>query len=116
MKTAVEQREPVDQHHAHERAEKRRQRHPRDFTKKASANRHEPVGKKDQTQDAAQRSAAGNSKHLRTRERIAEQGLKDDAAGRHAAADDDSQKNPRKPCAKKYLSSRIGRKQITPNL
>ncbi len=67
----MEQGEAVNQHHAAERAEKRRQRHPGDFTEETSGNGQEPVGEKNQSQNSAQRSASGHAEHLRTRERIA---------------------------------------------
>ncbi len=81
MKPPVEQRKAVDQHHAQQRAEKRRQRDPRDFPEQPSRDGQKPVWEKEQSQDSAQGSAARHTKHLRTGERIAEQSLQDDAAG-----------------------------------
>ena len=95
MQPAVEQREPIDQHHAAQRADKCRQWDPRDFTEQPAGNGQKPVGKKDQSQNSTQGSAARHTEHLRTGERIAEQSLQHYAAGCHAAADGDAEEHAR---------------------
>ena len=90
--------------------------HPGDFTEKPAGDGQQPVREKDQAQDSTQRSAAGNSNHLRAGQRIAQQRLQHDAASGHAAADGDSQKNPRKPGAKKYFGIRVRGEYILQSL
>ena len=116
VKATVEQRKTINQHHAQQRAEKGDERHPRDFPQKPAGDGQQPVREKDQTQDSTQRRAAGNSNHLRAGQRIAQQRLQHDAASGHAAADGDSQKNSRKPGAKKYFGFRVGGEYISQSL
>ena len=107
MQPPMEQRKAVDQRHAAQRAEKRRQRDPGDFTEQPAGDGQKPIGEKNQSQNSAQGSAARHTEHLRTSERIAEQSLQHHAAGRHPAADGDAQEHPRQTRAKKYFRVRI---------